>query len=182
MTSCHIFFLAATLFLFSSTGFASNQQEEAASLIEHAKQLSYIRADGAPAFRLRLDFKAIKKDGSVLQGTYTEVWRSKAQWRRETAVGDFHRTEVAAGQKRFLLGPVKALSEDMRDLPALSDIGRFQPETWKWPATRTTSNENPRFAWMRMSTNISSMTTGLPTEKPLSVSNVSFTFPVSGYR
>ena len=131
MTSCHIFFLAATLFLFSSTGFASNQQEEAASLIEHAKQLSDIRADGAPAFRLRLDFKAIKKDGSVLQGTYTEVWRSKAQWRRETAVGDFHRTEVAAGQKRFLLGPVKALSEDMRDLPALSDIGRFQPETWK---------------------------------------------------
>ena len=30
--------------------------------------------------------------------------------------------------------------------------------------------------------NVSSMTTGFPTEKPLSVSNVSSTFPVSGYK
>jgi TonB family protein len=103
---------------------------EAASLIEHAKQLSDIRADGAPAFRLRMNFRAIAKDGSVLEGAYSEVWVSKARWRRETAAGEFRRTEVAAGQKRFFLEPVKPLPEHIRDLPALSELGRFQPEFW----------------------------------------------------
>lgn len=131
MTSSFIFFLAATLALFSSTTFASNKEMEAASLIEHAKQVSDIRADGAPAFRLTVDFKAIQKDGFVLKGTYTEVWGSKTQWRKETVAGDFRRTEVAAGQKRFLLEPVKALPEHIRDLPALSEIDRFQPEAWR---------------------------------------------------
>jgi TonB family protein len=130
MTS-RVLFLAVTLLLFSSTPFASNKQSEAASLIERAKQLSDIRADGAPAFRLKLDFKATKKDGSVLEGTYTEVWGSKAQWRRETVAGDVRRTEVAEGQKRFLLEPGKALLEQLQGLPALSEIGRLQPEAWK---------------------------------------------------
>ena len=109
----------------------SNKETEAASLIERARQLSDIRAEDAPAFRLKLNFKAIKGDGSVLEGTYTEVWVSKTQWRRETVVGDIRRTEVAAGQKRFLLEPVKALPEHIRDLAALSETGRFQPEAWK---------------------------------------------------
>jgi hypothetical protein len=131
MTSFQILFLATTLSLFSSTVFASDKQTEAASLIQHAKQLSDIRAEGAPAFRLRLDIKAIKRDGSALAGTYTEVWVSKTQWRREIVVGDTHRTEVAAGWKRFLLDPVKALPEHTIDLPALSDIGTFQLEAWQ---------------------------------------------------
>src|ERR1035438_9492609 len=102
MTSLHVFVLAITVPLFSSTAFASNKKAEADSLIERAKALSDIRADGAPAFRLRLDFKAIKTDGSALEGTYTEVWASKDHWRRETVAGDLRRTEIAAGQKRFL--------------------------------------------------------------------------------
>ena len=60
---------------------------EAASLIEHAKQLSDIRADGAPAFRLRMNFRAIAKDGSVLEGAYSEVWVSKAQ---TLCLSDYH--------------------------------------------------------------------------------------------
>lgn len=67
----------------------------------------------------------------MLQGTYTEVWVSKTQWRREIVVGDTLKTEVAAGQKRFLLEPAKALPEHIRDRPALSGSGRFQPEAWK---------------------------------------------------
>ena len=123
--------LAITLGFSSSTSFAGNKQMEAGSLIEHAKQLSDIRAEGAPAFRLRLDFKTIKRDGSELSGTYTEVWVSKTQWRREIVVGDTHRTEVAAGQKRFLLEPIKALPEHTIELPALSDIGTFQLDAWQ---------------------------------------------------
>jgi len=131
MTSFHICFLAATLAVFSSTVFASNKQEEAASLIEHAKQLSDIRSDGAPAFRLTVGFKAMKKDGTVLEGTYIEIWGSKAQWRKETVAGNFRRTEVLTGQKRFLLEPVEVLPEHIRDVPALSEVGRFRPEAWR---------------------------------------------------
>lgn len=131
VTLLRIFLLAAALPLFSSAALASNKQIEAASLIEHAKQLSDIRADGAPAFRLRMNFRAVGKDGSVLVGAYTETWGSKTQWRRETTAGDFRRTEVATGQKRFLLEPVKPLPEYIRDLPALSEFGRFQPESWR---------------------------------------------------
>ena len=100
-------------------------------MIEHAKQLSDIRADGAPAFRLRIKFRATENDSSVLDGIYTEVWSSKAQWRRETAAGDFRRTEVFIGQKRFILDPVKPLPEQIRDVWALSEFGRFQPESWR---------------------------------------------------
>jgi TonB family protein len=131
MTSPRILFLAVTLPLFSSMAFGGHKETEAASLIQRARQLSDIRADGAPAFRLKLDFKATKKDGSVLEGTYTEVWSSKAQWRRETVAGDVRRTEVAEGQKRFLLEPGKALLQQIQNLPALSEIGRLQPEAWK---------------------------------------------------
>lgn len=126
-----VFLPAATLALLSSTGLASDKQTEAASLIEHAKQLSDIRADGAPAFRLKMAFKALMKDGSVLEGTYTEVWASKTQYRRETVAGDIRRTEIAEGQKRFLLEPVKALPDHIRDLPALSETDRFKPEVWR---------------------------------------------------
>lgn len=131
MTSFQIVFLAATLSLFSFPALASNKQTEATSMIERAKQLSDIRADGSPAFRLRMRFRAIENDGSVLEGTYTEVWSSKAQWRRETVAGDFRRTEVATGQKSFLLEPVKPLPEQIRGVPALVEFGRFQPEWWR---------------------------------------------------
>lgn len=131
MTSFHIRFLAVTLLFFSSTSFASSKQEEAASLIEHAKQLSDIRSEGAPAFRLAVGFKAKKKDGSVLEGTYVETWSSKAQWRKEIVAGNFRRTEIFTDQKRFLLEPVEVLPEHIRDVPALSEVGRFQPEAWR---------------------------------------------------
>jgi TonB family protein len=131
MTSCRDLLVAVALLLVSSTALGKNKETEAASLIERAKQLSDIRAEGAPAFRLRLDFKALKTDGSVIEGKYTEIWLSKTQWRRETVVGDTRRIEIAAGQKRFLLEPVKALPEHIGDLPALLETARFQPEAWK---------------------------------------------------
>jgi hypothetical protein len=114
-----------------STAFASKKDAEAAALLEHAKQLSDIRAEGAPAFRLKLSFKVIKEDGSALQGAYTEVWVSKSQWRRETVLGDFRRTQVAAGKKLWRLDSTTAVPEHIGDISTLSAIGRFQPERWK---------------------------------------------------
>jgi protein TonB len=130
MTSFRVFVLAISFLVLSPMGFATNKQAETGSLIERAKEVSDIRADGAVAFRLKLGFKLLKQDGSQLEGTYVEIWTSKDHWRRETVAGDFRRTEVAAGPKRFLLELVTALPEHIGDLPALTDIGTLQPEAW----------------------------------------------------
>lgn len=131
MTSCRSLLLVLILTSLVSTVFATKKDEEAATLIDHAKQLSDIRAEGAPAFRLKLTFKIINEGGSVLDGTYTEAWVSKTQWRRETVLGDFRRTQVGAGRKRWLLDSSTAVPEHLGYFPSLTDIGRYQPEAWK---------------------------------------------------
>ncbi len=113
------------------TAFASKKDVEAAELINHAKQLSDIRAEGAPAFRLKMNFKIIKEDGSVLRGSHTEVWASKTQWRRETLLGEFRETQVVSGRKRWVLNSSTTIPEHLGDFLSLTDIFRFQPEAWK---------------------------------------------------
>jgi TonB family protein len=131
MSSRHSLFLVLTLTLLVSAAFAAKKDVEAAALINHAKQLSDIRAEGAPAFRLKMSFKIIKEDGSVLEGSHTEVWVSKTQLRRETVLGDFRETQVVAGRKRWTLNSSTAAPEYLFDFLRVTDIGRFQPEVWK---------------------------------------------------
>jgi TonB family protein len=134
MTSSRALFLAFTLTLLTSATFASNHEAEAAALIGRAKQLSDIRADGAPPFRLKLDFKIIKDDGAVTDGTYTERWVSKAQWRRETVLGDFRRIQIATGNRKVWLfdsSTVVPQQVAVGAIPHLSDVGGLRPEAWK---------------------------------------------------
>ncbi len=131
MISRRSLLLVLTLTSLVCTAFASKKDEEGAALINHAKQLSDIRAEGAPAFRLKMSFKIIKEDGSVLEGSHTEVWASKTQWRRETVLGDFRETQIVAGRKRWVLNSATALPERLGDFLSLTDIFRFQPESWK---------------------------------------------------
>jgi TonB family protein len=119
MTSRCISSVGLILTLFASIASADNKNAEATSLIQRAQQLSDIHAEGAPPFRLKLSFKVFREDGSVLEGEYTEVWVSKTQWRRETVLGDFHRTEVVAGRKRWLLDTSPAVPEPAGEIPAI---------------------------------------------------------------
>jgi TonB family protein len=130
--SRHISLLLLMPTLLVSTAFANKKEAEAADMIGRAKQLSDIRAEGAPAFRLKLSFKIIKADGSVRNGTYTEIWNSKTEWRRETALGDFQRTEVASGKKLWRLDSTTAVPEHISDILAFSHApGELQGEFWK---------------------------------------------------
>jgi TonB family protein len=131
MTSRPILFPVLSVALLLSTAFANKKVAEAAALIEHAKQLSDIRAEGAPAFRLKLSFKTIKEDGTVRDGSYTEVWVSRAQWRRETVLGDFRRTQIAAGRKQWVLDSTSAVPEHIGDILSLSQVDRFGADAWK---------------------------------------------------
>jgi len=130
MSPLRLGLVALALVSLSSAAFAADKQKEAAALIEHARQLSDIRADGSPAFRLTIHFKAVEQDGSAIEGSYTEMWASRSQWRKETIAGEFHRIELATDKKRFLLEPPKPLPGYARDLPALVDVGSFQPDNW----------------------------------------------------
>ena len=125
------FLLILTLTFFGSTALASKKDAEAAALIAHAKQLSDIRAEGAPPFRLKLNFKVINEDGSVSEGAHTEDWVSRTQWRMETVLGDFRRTLVVVGRKRWLLESTTAEPEQLGSFLGLTNLGRFRPEAWK---------------------------------------------------
>ena len=122
--------LVLTLALFVSTAIADSPDAQAASLIQRAKQLSDIRAEGSPA-QLKLTIKVFRNDGSVLEGGYAEVWVSNKQWRRETVLGDFRRTEVAVGKKRWLLDSTDAVPEHVGEISAIYAMDSFELESWK---------------------------------------------------
>jgi hypothetical protein len=131
MTARHTLALAMTLSVLVPPILASKKDAEAAALIDRAKQLSSIRADGAPAFRMKVSFKSIKPDRSELEGTYTETWVSKAQWRRETVLGGFHRIQVVAGRKRWQLDNSPIVPQPLPDIGSLSEIDRQGKDGWK---------------------------------------------------
>jgi TonB family protein len=51
------------------------------------------------------------------QGTYTEVWVSDSQWRRETVVNDFHRVEIGTSNRIWKLDHTKDFPEVATRLP-----------------------------------------------------------------
>lgn len=123
--------LVIVLTLLASPTFASKEELEAVSLIQRAKQLSDIRAEGAPPFRLKLDFKVVRDDGSLVDGSYTETWVSKTQWRKETEMGDFREIQIAAGSRLWLLDSTPVPSQQIVDIANISDVSRLRPEAWK---------------------------------------------------
>jgi len=118
--------------LVSSLAFAGKKEmeEEGRLLLDRAVQLSDIRAAGAPAFRLKADLKVIH-EGSIIEGTYTETWLSRGRWRKETTLGELHRTVVADGQSLWTLGDISqsvtAIGELGFPIDRLAAAGEF----WK---------------------------------------------------
>ncbi len=127
--SC-ILLLAISSTLLPSMAFAGKKEVEAASMVERARQLSDIRAEGSPPFRLTLNFKVTIDGGTSLEGTYKEIWASRDKWRRETSIGDLRRIEVSADQQRWLLESTTQISEPARNLPSLTAVSRLQPGIW----------------------------------------------------
>ena len=117
--------------LFSGLTLARNKRQEAEDLWKRAQEISDIRANGSPPFRLRVSFKEL--GGTPQEGTYTETWVSHGEWRVEIEQGNFHRTEVGGRIKRWTLdsgqdGPEQKLVTwlgtvlQMPDLEALRKI------------------------------------------------------------
>ena len=100
----------------------SETQIRSEALMERARHLSDIRSKNAPAFRLKATFTFVGKDLESAQGTYTEVWVSDSQWRRETVVNDLRRIEVGTLNRIWRLDNSKDFPETATRLPDLMNM------------------------------------------------------------
>ncbi len=100
----------------------SQAQTRADALLDRARDISDIHSKNAPAFRLKASFSFVGKDLEAVQGTYTEVWISDSQWRRETIMGKVRRVEVGLPNRRWLLDTDADFPAAAARLPDLVNI------------------------------------------------------------
>jgi TonB family protein len=117
-----ILLAVACVALLPARSFTQNVQQRAEALIDHARRLSDIRSPGAPAFRLKATFSFTGTDLDTVQGTYTEVWASDSQWRRETLVKTSKHIEVGGPSKSWLLDNTDDFPQPATQLSSLLDI------------------------------------------------------------
>jgi len=128
----HAEMLLAGVILATSLAFpADKKQDEAKALIDRAKQLSDIRADGSPAFELKVSIKTINQDSTTSEGTYTETWVSREKWRSETIIGPFHSVSVVNANKRWVSKDTLPAPSGLSDVGFRMDSPFFTPEYWK---------------------------------------------------
>jgi hypothetical protein len=69
---------------------AANQKKLADALLKRASDLSDIRAEGAPHFRLEASVHLFIKEDDQAEGRYVTDWQSPAQWRDELTFPGYH--------------------------------------------------------------------------------------------
>jgi TonB family protein len=103
--SLRILLVACLLGLHHPVCYAQDIQTHAEALMWHGRRLSDIRSSNAPAFRLKAAFSFVGDNLETVQGTYTEVWVSDSQWRREIVVNDLRHIDVGGPAKHWVLYP-----------------------------------------------------------------------------
>lgn len=129
----------------------SEIQIRAEALIANARHLSDIRAKNAPAFRLRAGFTFVGKDLENEQGTYTEVWVSDSQWRRETVVKDLRRIEVGTPNRIWTLDGTNDFPEAAKRVPNL--MNQFHSVSATLEFESIADNTDPKLAEQCATTN-----------------------------
>ena len=94
-------------------------QKRADSLMDKARHLSDIRSPNAPSFRLKATFSFNGRDLQRVEGTYTEIWVSNSQWRRETVVNNWRRVEIGGATRFWLLDNTDGFPEPGALLPSI---------------------------------------------------------------
>src|SRR5450631_2346566 len=121
----------------------SDTQIHAEVLMAKARHLSDIRAKNAPAFRLKATFTFTGKDLENAEGTYTEVWVSDSQWRRETVVKDFRRTEVGTPNRTWTLDSVTDFPEVATHLPDLMNLFHSASRALEFESIADNTDQKP---------------------------------------
>ena len=121
--------VVAVLSLIASLSVAENKKQETKSLIDRAKELSDIRTDHSPSFRMKIAFKVIDHLKET-DGTYVETWASPEKWRREIISGDFRRLMVANGNKIWTSTTTPSAPSGTAELGFRMNLRLFSPESW----------------------------------------------------
>src|SRR5205814_5233648 len=96
---------------------AESKSKEAAALMERARQLSDIRADGSPSFILKVEFRILRDATHSIDGIYTETWISRSLSRTEISAGGYHRTEIVNENRRWELSTPSEMDRDINSAP-----------------------------------------------------------------
>jgi TonB family protein len=112
-------------------------------MMQRARQLSDIRSPNAPAFRLKAAFSFVSKDLETVQGTYTEVWVSSSQWRRETVVNNLRRVEVGGPTRRWLLDSTDEFPDHAARVPRILQILPSIPVKFEFAAITEHAQQEP---------------------------------------
>jgi len=121
----------------------SEIQVRAEALMARAHRLSDIRAKSTPAFRLKATFRFVGKDLEDAQGTYTEVWVSDSQWRRETVVKDLRRIEVGTPNRIWTLDSTTDFPEPATRVPNLMNQFHSDSATLEFESIADNTDQKP---------------------------------------
>jgi hypothetical protein len=118
-------------------------QTRAEALLERARQLSDIRSPNAPAFRLKATFSFVGTDLETVQGTYSEVWISSSQWRREIVVEDSRRIEVGGPTRMWRLDNNQDFPEQAALIIPVLDFFPPRSKTFKFESISDYPEQHP---------------------------------------
>lgn len=121
-----IFAAAGSMACLLVSASAQDTQKRAEEMLAHARSLSDIHAPNSPPFRMKTTFSFAGANLDTVEGTYTEIWVSDSQWRREIAVGDLLQIEVSGARDKFWrLNKGSLLPERATEI---ADVMQFLPE------------------------------------------------------
>lgn len=75
-------------------GRGSQEKGDALALIQKARELSDIRAEGSPPFQLAAKVNTYNFKGKQASGSYSLVWKSSTEWREEIALAGYREVRV----------------------------------------------------------------------------------------
>ncbi len=112
------------------------KQQEAEALLAKARELSDIRCEGCPAFRMKARVRVWDLKGKPIDGIYTLVWASPRRWRDEISLPNFTQARVGGGNKLWQRRSPRFLPVQMFRLMETLDFTRrlrlgLEGQAWK---------------------------------------------------
>lgn len=120
------------------------KQQEAEALLAKARELSDIRCQGCPPFRLKARVRLFEGVAMPVDGTYVLYWASPGKWREDLRMPDYNEIRLGLGDEiqekrptRFRPGPLAWLLTHLDIGGRLNELARSKIKNVKeWQVQR----------------------------------------------
>lgn len=130
VTRALLFALLLALAPAGRTAEKKDKQKEAAALLARAVEVSNIRCEGCPPFRLRAGVRVAGLTSGQVDGSYLLVWASPHRWREEITFPGFSQLRVAGEGRLWRRRNLNYLPFQVEQLSqALTFVRRLKLET-----------------------------------------------------